>query len=58
MDVGIDHGPKAQQGEHPTPTIAIECEAVKTEPITIDNGRRRPSQRSYTEHDKVSVFFS
>ena len=46
MDVGNDHASKDQQGEHPTPTIAIENEPVKTEPINIDTGRRRPSQRS------------
>ena len=58
MDVGNDHGPKEQQEDQPTPTISIENETVKTEPITIDNGRRRPSQRSYTEHDKVRKFSS
>merc|ERR1712079_527767 len=49
MDVGNEHVPKEQQGQHPAPTISIEHENAKTEPINIDNGRRRPSQRSYTE---------
>ena len=55
MDVGNDQASKEEQDPQPSVTIAIENDNGKTEPINIDNGRRRPSQRSsYSDHEKVT----
>ena len=53
MDVGIDSTQRGSHGEYPIPELNIEGEALKTEPISINHGRRRPSEKSYADHEKV-----
>ena len=53
MDVGNDSTRRDGPGGHPIPDLNIEGDPPRTEPININHGRRRPSEKSYADHEKV-----
>ena len=53
MDVGGDIGSQKQHDQHHSTALPIRNDNSKTEPINIDNTRRRASQRSFNDNEQV-----